>query len=226
MLNPNSCREGGFVMLRMLPLLTAIPLLLAAALVEGRWTNRWVVSEDLRHAAEQLRKVPLSFRDWQGQDIEMDARTQEQAGIDGYLMRHYRRTGRGDTVTVLFVCGRPGHIGAHTPDVCYEGAGYNAIGEPTRRTETVAGILNPVKCFTTEFHKPGPLPDPLQIIWTWTGDGEWQAPDNPRVHFVRSPVLYKLYVVTHPGNEAEKEIGWEFLRTFLPEAQKTLFPAS
>jgi hypothetical protein len=216
-------------MSRSLPLLTAIPLLVAVGYLEGQWTNRWFVSDDLTRAAERLPKVPLAFGEWEGKAQELDARTQELAGIDGYLLRSYVRRRTGDTVTAFLVCGRPGHIAAHTPDVCYNGAGYVQNAEAVRRSVSVDELPRPVDCLSAKFQKPAALPEPLHIIWTWTADGDWQAPDNPRLHFVRSPVLYKLYIVQSLGNprdDADKTVDWEFLRTFLPEVRKALFPAS
>ena len=35
-------------------------------------------------------------------------------------------------VGVLLLCGRPGPVSVHTPDLCFPGAGFQEAGEPTR----------------------------------------------------------------------------------------------
>ena len=34
--------------------------------------------------------------------------------------------------TALILCGRPGPVSIHTPDVCYRGLGYEPTGSPSR----------------------------------------------------------------------------------------------
>ena len=46
------------------------------------------------------------------------------AGAVGQISRVYTNPTKGLTVSVLLLCGLPGNISTHTPDVCYPGAGY------------------------------------------------------------------------------------------------------
>jgi hypothetical protein len=202
----------------------ALPILVGFGIVEGVWTNRWQLSDATRVAAARLADVPARVGDWEGEDLELDAREVVKAELDGYLMRRYVHRTSGASVTVLLVCGRPGPVSVHTPDVCYGGAGYVQ--------EAAAGRLPletnpPAELWRADFRKTGSLPEQLHIAWCWAAAGAWTAPDNPRVTFARAPALYKLYVVRQVvGREepGEKDPAADFLRQFLPEAQARLFP--
>src|SRR5437764_15264638 len=119
-------------MLKLLPILSAIPLLLAFGAVEGVWSERWHKSGALEQAAARLDQLPLNVGDWQGRDQELDARVQTLAELSGYRSRQYVHRTTGATLSVLLVCGRPGPVAVHSPEVCYAGAGY-ALTAPKER---------------------------------------------------------------------------------------------
>jgi hypothetical protein len=215
-------------MLRILPLITALPLLLAVGLAEGFWTNRWGSSAELEAAAARLADVPLNVGEWEGEARELDERQITKAGIRGYLLRRYLHRSTGSTLTILLVCGPPGPVSVHTPDVCYSGAGYALTAAPVR--QSLAGdAIDPAPDFlSARFRKQGAIvPEFLRIRWSWTTTGRWQAPDNPRFAFAGSSHLYKMYLIHQPiGSEErpEDDPTESFLRSFLPKMQRALFP--
>src|SRR5436305_1973967 len=116
--------------MRLLPLISAVPVVLAFGTAEALWTNRRAAADTSAAAAERLGGLPLSVGDWQGQALELDPRQISKAGISGYLMRQYVHRPTGNAVTVLLLCGRPGPIAVHPPDVCYGGAGFATVAPP------------------------------------------------------------------------------------------------
>lgn len=233
-------------MLRTLPALAAVPLVLAFGVAEGLWTDRWHQAPDVALAAGRLAAVPLTVGEWQGEDQVMDARVRAKAEIAGYLLRQYVHRPTGATVSVLLVCGRPGPVSVHTPDVCYGGGGYGQIGSPARHTvdppppvgqrgtldvaRGTRGPVGPASFWVGTFAKgAGVIPDRLRVLWAWTETGDWTAPDAPRLAFARAPVLYKLYVVrplVRLDEPVAADPGEEFLRLFLPHVHQALFPGA
>jgi hypothetical protein len=178
--------------------------------------------------------LPLSVGPWRGEALRLDAESVAHAQLAGYCWRRYRHTLTGDVVSVLLVCGDFRPVAVHPPDVCYEGAGYEMMGQPVRRTLTPAApaapaapSAPPAEFWMAQFHKPGAaVPGQLRIYWSWTAKGTWEAADNPRLAFAGSPVLYKLYVLseTIPTDGApDRDPCKEFMDGWLPELQKTLF---
>jgi uncharacterized protein DUF3485 len=214
-------------MSRLLPILVVAPLLLGYGLIEGRWTNRWNPPAALQAAADRLQGFPMALGEWSGQAVELSERELAVGQIKGYAYRRYVHPPTGKVIAVLLVCGRPGPISAHTPDVCFAGSGYGMIAEPVRLA-TSAGPADPAgELWTANFCKEdGPLPDPLFVAWGWNVTGGWEAPANPRLRFARYPMLFKLYVVQHLASLSEpdaKETYQEFMSLLLPELQRRLF---
>src|SRR5262245_54451671 len=112
-------------MRRCLLTVLAVTLVAANGLIHGLWSDRWSEAEELRDAAERLGRVPLTVGAWQGEDMEMDPKHRAVGEIRGYVLRRYIRRQDKTAVSLLVVCGRPGPIAVHTPDVCYRGAGFN-----------------------------------------------------------------------------------------------------
>src|SRR5215210_7531380 len=111
-------------MLRMFPAVLAIVTVLASGVVHGLWTDRWGMAEEPMAAAARLDQLPLDLGDWQGQPLDFEP---SQLGpVAGYLYRRYVNQRNGASVSVSLLCGRPGPVAIHTPDVCYVASGYQA----------------------------------------------------------------------------------------------------
>lgn len=220
-------QENRNTWLRNLPILVATLLVIAAGLVQGFWTNRWVTSHELEAAAERLQRVPKQVGSWEGQDQEFETKDYARAGIVGGLLRRYQNRDTGSVVSVLLVCGRPGPISVHTPDVCYRGAGYDQIDDQTQAT-VESDAPEPAHFWWLRMRKQNTvIPEFLGIHYGWSATGDWSAPKgSPRFEFARFPYLYKLYVVREistPEGKAESEEDRAFLQAFLPELRKSLF---
>ena len=182
-------------------------------------------SAELDMAATRVALVPSVVGDWKGHDEEVEAQAFEQAGAKNYWMRTYVNQKTQDAVLVILMCGRPGKMSVHTPEVCYRGAGFEIREEPSACPLKTDKDQNAM--WTSQFAKKGITPTHLRLYWAWNSRGEWQASPSPRWHFRGEPFLYKLYVSREFGAEpkvaAHADPAAEFLRQFLPVLKQTLF---
>lgn len=206
--------------------LAAVFLVIGAGYLQGRLSGRWSSGGELDDAVARMNRVPMTIGDWEGSDQRFDARTKSQAELAGGLMRSYRNRRSGAAVTLLLVCGRPGPISVHTPDVCFQGAGYVLLGAPTPvdGPPDRASSAQPSRFFSARFRRPTAIAtDPLRVLWAWNGGAGWEAPENPRLVFAGRQALFKLYAVgaaVSPGAEpAPDEPCLVFLRELLPALQ-------
>jgi hypothetical protein len=214
--------------MRTVQTLTALAVVIPCGIVYGLWTDRWVASAEPGASAARLADVPLTIGEWEGEALAVDAAGRGPAGVAGQLVRRYRNRLTGGVVSVLLVCGRPGPVSVHTPDVCYGGAGYDLNAPPTRYA--AASAPAPGEFWVADFNRVDSLePVRLRIFWAWSAAGAWRAPDSPRLTFARFPALWKLYVLSETAAAGERMGDGpcpEFLRRLLPELEKRLFPSS
>jgi hypothetical protein len=217
-------------MSRALPLATALILVIAAGLVHGQLTRRWAPSPAVGLAVARLERVPMTLGEWRGSPIELNREQLDMAEIAGYVARRYVQGRDGTEVTLMLVCGRPGPISVHTPDICYAGAGYEPTGPPARQSLPIGPPGRPADFWHAVFRKQhAAVPTYLRILWAWSSRGTWEAPDNPRLTFAPRQVLYKMYIIramakVDEGFDDEPIQG--FLRVLLPELEKVLSGAS
>jgi hypothetical protein len=214
-------------MLKLVPAGTALCLIIASGLLHGLWTDRWRTSDQSRAWASRVCDVPMTVGDWDGEPLELDEHTQQVAGIDGYLLRRYVQRHSKQEVLVSLVCGRPGPVGVHTPDVCFAGSGYEAV-LPQTRFDFGSSTTGPDEFWTTRFQRSDDRAAPqLRVFWAWSNTGAWKAVKYPRVEFARSPALYKIYVsrtLARTDLPTERDPAVTFLRLLLPELRHALFP--
>lgn len=212
--------------LRLLPQLMAVVIVVSSGVVHGIWTGRWSRSDELGTHVAALDRVPMTIGDWEGRAMPLDRRTMEHGGIAGYLMRSYENRRGGGAVTLLIVCGRPGPIAVHTPEVCYGGAGYEPSAPRAKLPVRAASSARPDEFWALGLSKQGSArPDHLRILYAWNAGGPWTASGSPRLDFAGSPALYKLYLVrqvARPDDRRPDDPSAEFLRQLLPELDKSL----
>jgi hypothetical protein len=214
-------------LIRYLPLVVAAALVAAAGVVHGLRTDRWGAPPDVGAAAARLDAVSNALGDWEGRPMEMDARQLVVAEAAGHLARRYLNRRTNAEVSVVVLCGRPGPIAVHSPEICYPGAGFVRDGD--RQTRSLPGDdgARASQLFAARFTKTGTPPETLAVFWGWGTDGAWSASADARVEFARAPYLYKLYVIRRlpraddPGAEEPTK---DLLRVLLPELEKRLSP--
>jgi hypothetical protein len=214
---------------KLAPIIVFAILVVASGIVHGIRTERWTPTKGVDEAVRRIDDIPTEFGDWKGEKQPLEVKDLARAGIKGHLFARYRNNRTGAVFNVLLVCGRSGPISVHTPDVCYEGAGFVAAGSQELHdvgltpTETL-------KFWGLRFRKPNSVSaSQLEIYWAWNGGQGWAAPESPRLFFARYPVLYKLYVIREvsPREKLGKTVPHaEFLQDFLPVANRALTPSA
>jgi hypothetical protein len=196
---------------------------LVAGLVHGYWTDRWAQSGETHEAAARLDGIARTLGEWIGEDVEV----KPGQGVAGSLTRRYTSRVRGVTVIMSLVCGRPGPVATHTPEVCYGASGYTVADKNMARLD----VVQPTAQFWTSDAVRTKVTDEtrLRLYWAWNGGGGWTASADARQEFPRHrhPVLHKLYVLRDLSGPAEARTRDEpceaFLRVLLPELQAKLY---
>jgi hypothetical protein len=211
------------------PIAAAAVLMIGVGYVQGLWSERWGTFPELQIFADQLAAVPLQIGEWQGKVEEgSNDRILQVAGAAGEIVRTYTNA-NGETVRVSLICGREQDLTYHTPDRCYPAAGFDMQGSPQREVIELPGGKQ-AQFFAVNFTKSEPTGTHAERgFWSWTGDGEWLAPDNPRLTFAsQRSALYKLYVfesLSTDAKQADRDYGREFLEIFIPTLNDALRPA-
>ena len=207
--------------------MVGIVLVVGSAIIDGLWTDRWKESEELKNALGRLDRVPMAIGDWVGRDVAVDPREMVAAELDGCLMRRYENTRTHRAATLFIVCGRPGPVSLHTPEVCYPGVGYEMV---EKRPETLSVPVDrkedraELAWADFERHSVFP-PEHIRIYWSWKTTGTWSVPYSPRVAFGSQLFLYKLYLIHRTGGamEAAEDASYTgFLLQLLPELNQWL----
>jgi hypothetical protein len=209
----------------------AVAIVAVSGVVHGLHTDRWGQRAEVADRAAAIDRVPMIIGDWDGRPVAIDPRVLEAAGAAGHVSRRYVNRSNGDAVSVVLLCGRPGPISVHTPDVCYQSAGRSMLGQQARKLvdyTTSNGVKRSAEFFSAEFRKQSvTTTSSMHVFWTWNAGRSWSAPDNPRLKFAAAPALYKLYVSRESAQATaspEPDLGLEFLRLLVPELDRALFP--
>jgi hypothetical protein len=203
-------------------------LVISTGIVDGVWNGRWQEVPGLQEAVARLESVPDRMGDWVGENRQLDQEVIAAAHIAGYRLLDFNNKRRRQRVTMLLICGQPGPVAVHTPDVCYEGAGYQVVSGPVPYSLLAArgGSSYPLNCVRLEGTAPQ-QPSELRVLWSWNADGCWEIPAHPRFHFARFHALYKLYVMSEhrvSGQipQLEDDAAVTFLKVLLPALDRAL----
>jgi hypothetical protein len=203
-------------MMRAILFIVAALMLAASGIIQGAWANRWGVSTELEAAVARLERVPTNVGEWRAYDDDepQDIGDEElaRAEVLGHISRIYHHRTKGE-VNMLLLCGRPGPIAAHTPDICFPGEGFKLEGDAKSVRVAQADFR------MIQVVKHSLLPEHLHVFWSWSSGDGWSTPNNPRITFAGSKFLYKLYVVRRPekpDGPVKDDPAVEFLEVLLP----------
>ena len=167
----------------------------------------------------RLDTFPRTLGPWAGTDSPVPEKQLQIAQAQAHLSRVYTRENPATSVSTLLLYGEPGQLGAHTPQVCFAGAGYKQVERETRIT-----VAPGAEFWTAKFETSSLPPSTMQVVWGWGADGEWKASDNPRLDFAGRSAIFKLYVsraVPAAARPGAADPLPEFTAAFARELQET-----
>ncbi len=213
------------------PVAFAVLLLIVGATIHGSITDRFGMfrSQELESFTARLDDVPKSIGPWDGVDSEVDQEQLERAQVTGHCSRTYQHRETGELVNMFLVCGTSRHITLHTPDRCYQAAGFEMEGKPTS-IQVAAGLGRPVEFATSRFYKEqdGRLQQ-IEVLWSFSYDGQWHGPRSARTALAGRNAIYKLYLIRPLADPHERTQDNSpvvaFAKDAFPIFQETLFPS-
>jgi hypothetical protein len=217
-------------MMQKLVLTAALAALLGTGLLHGRITNRWGNSDTLQGAVDKLPQLPLLAGPWDGTLTEMETDPVATRGTGAHVTARFVHRPSGEVIWVTLVCGRPGPLSLHPPTVCLPAQGHIQKGPEGRATlsKGLGPSIGKAEFATAKFIKKAPVPQLVDFYWSYSFDGRWDVPQDPRINLARQPAVYKFYVVRQASQVAdplEENPCLPFLRDYLPQLQKVLFPS-
>lgn len=203
----------------LLNVLLAVGIVATAAVIQGRLTNRWGMSQALTSSGTDLQKqMPNTIGDWDYQeDLPLSQAVQDVLQCVSHLNHVFVNRNSGENIGATLIIGPSGPLTVHTPEICLSTGGYVQVGRSQqveiKHEERVLGTF-----YRANFRSQTPNLPSLEIFWGWHDGKGWSAPDNPRLTFGGAPALYKLQVTAQLWpNVAEGDEGSvaQFLRTYL-----------
>jgi len=185
-------------------------------------------SEKLDRFTNALENVPIQIGDWHGVDTEMSETEWKATNCTGYVTRTYTHKDTQQLVSVYVVAGTARHITIHSPDWCYQAAGYVMQGKIKPHTVDCGPDMETNPEFSTAsfvFEEPYAKP-PLRILWSYSDTGKWEGPKYHKVHFAGRPALYKVYLTTPLRDASEpidSSVAVQFAKEFMPVLTGSLF---
>lgn len=136
----------------------------------------------------KLAAVPRKIGPWAGVDQAVGEKALRTAEAQAHLSRTYTHESTGEAVTVLVLYGEPAGLGAHTPEVCYSGIGYEMCNKATKITVPDT----PAELWAGRFERNNGR-EIVDVVWGWGANGVWTASDNPRFTFANHRMIFKIY---------------------------------
>jgi len=177
-------------------------LLLVGAAVHGAATRRWDAVAPAELKADRMHAFTVRVGDYESTPMESDLPVKERSL---FTSQRYDSATTGQTLVISLTSGIPGAVSTHTPDVCYVGSGYKLVRGPVRKTIDLPDGGS-ARYFVADVEKTSATGvDRQRVRWAWSADGTWDAPDHPRLTYIRTGELFKLYVVNRLPENAPAE---------------------
>jgi hypothetical protein len=187
-------------MTRLAPWVIAFALVIGGGVAAGLQSYRWSGNDEFDAVEAKLKDLPDRLGAWTRILDAEETLTEDEKNIgeiEVYQKRSYRNA-KGTMVDMIIVCGRPGPISVHTPDVCMRGAGFEM---KQHESETVPLPLQGDRTDANEKvnaalfeRKDSTGPSLRHVYWAWSDGGSWSA-ESPRwKNLHRPPFIFKVYV--------------------------------
>jgi hypothetical protein len=169
--------------------------------------------------------------------------------VVGAVSRTYKNRLTSDSVSIFLVCADRRAVSTHTPDKCYQAAGFKVADYPQPYHLSAASLAgadgaSAAAAETQSGDEAGEVTllngayvresaegvQRTRVFWAWSKDGTWIAPEGDARWKLRgSDAWYKLYIFASEPADARRSVQLDqspcvrFARDFLPVAQKKLF---
>jgi hypothetical protein len=147
-----------------------------------------------------LRDFPNDLGTWQvdanTKPEQLDPEVVRIAGSSDHIIRTYIDKKSGEVVTVLILYGLANSVFAHTPEVCYPAAGYQAVDVPTDHEFSMSGLATPVRFRSAFFSKQaGGISQYQEVYYTFMHNGQWLPEVESRWKMFRyHPGMFKVQI--------------------------------
>jgi hypothetical protein len=200
-------------------LILAGAITLTAAILHGRWTNRWSPPEALSEAGQVLERLPGNFGPWQlVKTEELSPNVRGILECRDYRQAYYQNHETGEQLLLTLLLGSPGPMSVHTPEVCYTSIDSQAIAPRQRIELPTSG--SPDAVWMVQFRELHEAQSGItRVYYAWSDGAGWSADEEPRVTFGGRPFLFKVQVCVRLPEGAEADThdpARAFFPVFLP----------
>ncbi|MFO7907982.1 MAG: exosortase-associated EpsI family protein [Planctomycetota bacterium] len=199
--------------------------------MQGTLRRRWGISDREKIAAKRLMSFPTTMGDWATiSEGTLDEVSREILQPSASLVRTVRRGDGGTPVAMTLIVGPPGYVGAHTPEVCTSGSGYEQIG--SKEKVTVVCPEHPQlhgEFWVATFRSRGVDRHLLREYWAWSTGGQWEASSSSRLGYGLFPYLYKAQFSCRLPAGSDFSVADpipDLLREFIAESGDSVHPAT
>jgi hypothetical protein len=159
-----------------------------------------------RGIAQQSSKCPFPLSDlptalgaWTvvpNSDAKLDPEIARLAGSSDHVIRNYVSSTTGEVASVLVLYGLADSVFGHTPEICYNAAGYQPVGLPVDREFSLPDSPAPVRYRGMYVSKPGVgMADYSEVVWSFWHGGSWWPNISSRWKYFRSaPAMFKVQI--------------------------------
>lgn len=223
-------------MVKFLPLGAVLVLALSAGtMYHAKLTDRFSPqnSELLGQFTERIPQLPNVIGDWEGTDELISDKEFSLTNCTAYISRRWVNKKTGKVVSTYVVSGTARHITIHSPDWCYQGAGFKMDDQPSNFDIAYEDGAKSATSLTTVFRKAIPnqagAENVLRIFWTYSDDGTWLGPNSwggAKAFFAGRPALYKIYFTSNASGKdpaASLSPVMDFAQDAFPTINRVLF---
>lgn len=181
-----------------------IVLTVGSTLIHGQLSQRWSLSKDFQLNDELVLSFPKEIGTWKyvNDGDAMSNGVIAELGVTEYVSRVY--TNGTNSVTLLLMAGKTGHLIRHSPEICYGATGNTFLKEPTTVTLEVDGRSQEFRVLPVR--PSSDLTGDFVVVYGYAHDGEFQSPANPRFVYHGLPAIEKIQVLCTSDPEKLGEI--------------------
>jgi Protein of unknown function (DUF3485) len=179
--------------------ITCVILSISAGIRLGRDLQFRGRAEQSRKCPFPLSELPKTLGTWTAvpnSDSRLDPEIARLAGSSDHVIRAYADSTTGEVATVLVLYGLADSVFGHTPEICYNAAGYRFVSAPTDRQFVLSDSSTPVEYRGFYVAKQGVASTEYsEVVWSFWHAGSWWPDVSTRWKLFRySPGMFKIQI--------------------------------